>query len=572
MEEEYDEEVVEEMDMEDRLLAKLDEQIEKEVGGGAEKVAASISNSVFDLSIEERAAAVKSARVRAAASPSRKIKNKAKTKNKKNAVSDPAAGKKKKSASDPRQDRRHKKKKKKKKKKKAQASSPTPASSSSSASSPASAPKPKPGPVPVPGPSLDLKKAKKKKKIARLRDSALESASGNAFHELGDEDMEYSPVAERKRKRKGGEKSPAKPPEKAPAKKKKTESQTSPAPKTIKKKGVPTKENVSADSDAVAKGGEKRRRPAGSVLPSASSAKFPRISSDAGAEKELADLFGDDDDDDDGDREEDEEGEDEVVELEEIDDEDEEDEMDEVDGDDDEDEESAEDEDEAEEEESLYELFRRYLMLIAMNYRAIEGRDMQASGIEVPAPEGPGFADVDAALVDYMRTQRRAIGIFIGRYLDEADPPNKALGTLLRQIGRVVGFSCEDYRVGKIECSIDGEDINAAEAVTWYDRAAKRLITPLAGSLLADPRLHGDALISMGVTYWQADQRDRAVALTEAGAEILRSAITGGLLKEGDLSVAFGNLSTMHAELGDNLAARRYAERAEPAGQQHKRR
>ncbi len=113
---------------------------------------------------------------------------------------------------------------------------------------------------------------------------------------------------------------------------------------------------------------------------------------------------------------------------------------------------------------------------------------------------------------------------------------------------------------------------DAAEAVTWYDRAAKRLAAPLAGSLLADPRLHGNSLISMGVTYWQADQRDRAVALTETGAEILRSAVAGGLLKEVDLSVAFGNLSTMHAELGDNLAARRYAERAEPASQQRKRR
>jgi len=134
----------------------------------------------------------------------------------------------------------------------------------------------------------------------------------------------------------------------------------------------------------------------------------------------------------------------------------------------------------------------------------------------------------------------------------------------------------DDHLVGRLFFQIGAvhavlrKDVD--EAITWYERAAKRLTTPLPGSLLADPRLHGDALVSMGVTFWEAGQRDRAVELTDTGAEILRSAVSDGLLKNTDLQVAYGNLSTMHAELGDNLAARRFAERVDASSEGTKRR
>ena len=122
---------------------------------------------------------------------------------------------------------------------------------------------------------------------------------------------------------------------------------------------------------------------------------------------------------------------------------------------------------------------------------------------------------------------------------------NHLVGRLFYQTGAVHAVLLNDHR----------------EAVKWYDQAMPRLNRGLRSSLLADMRGHGDALVSMGVTYWESGDRKRAVQMTTAGSKVLQRAVDDRLLSENALAVAYGNLSLMHKQLGDTQQAQRYAER-----------
>ena len=59
------------------------------------------------------------------------------------------------------------------------------------------------------------------------------------------------------------------------------------------------------------------------------------------------------------------------------------------------------------------------------------------------------------------------------------------------------------------------------------DRAA---VNPVPVTELAAPGHHGDALVSMGVSYWEIGDRERAYELTGAGVELVEQGIAEGLL------------------------------------------
>jgi tetratricopeptide (TPR) repeat protein len=102
-------------------------------------------------------------------------------------------------------------------------------------------------------------------------------------------------------------------------------------------------------------------------------------------------------------------------------------------------------------------------------------------------------------------------------------------------------------------------------AVTWYDKADPLLTAPVPVTELAVPRRHGEALVSMGVTYWQVGQKMRALELTEAGANLVEKAVAGGVLEKDALGVPYGNLATMHRELGNTSQGAKYANLAQNA-------
>jgi tetratricopeptide (TPR) repeat protein len=109
-----------------------------------------------------------------------------------------------------------------------------------------------------------------------------------------------------------------------------------------------------------------------------------------------------------------------------------------------------------------------------------------------------------------------------------------ALGRLYFQIGAVHAVHKQDHDM----------------ACQWYDRAADLLLESTPVTPLANPGQHGDALVSMGVSYWELGQRDRAYELTAAGVRLVDQGVAEGLLAADTANVPRGNLNAMARALG----------------------
>jgi len=140
-----------------------------------------------------------------------------------------------------------------------------------------------------------------------------------------------------------------------------------------------------------------------------------------------------------------------------------------------------------------------------------------------------------------------------GEQRELTDKERKQTGDLLFRIGIMHSLQRGDH----------------ATAVTWFDRA----IPMWEGN----PRLDrdreagqlGESYVSMAISYWQMDRREDALALSRRGVELMVAAVDAKKLEERALAVAYGNLSTMYAEQGDDSQSETYAElasRAEASG------
>ena len=87
-------------------------------------------------------------------------------------------------------------------------------------------------------------------------------------------------------------------------------------------------------------------------------------------------------------------------------------------------------------------------------------------------------------------------------------------------------------------------------ACKWYDKACKPLLKPAPMTPLATPGHHGDALVSMGVSYWEIGLREKAYDLTESGLELIEQGVSEGILANDATLVAQGNLTAMGQALG----------------------
>jgi tetratricopeptide (TPR) repeat protein len=117
------------------------------------------------------------------------------------------------------------------------------------------------------------------------------------------------------------------------------------------------------------------------------------------------------------------------------------------------------------------------------------------------------------------------------------------LGRVYFQLGAVYAVHRQDH----------------VEACHWYDKAAGRLLKQVPVTSMAVPGQHGDALVSMGVSYWHTGRRQRALELTQAGADLVEEAVAGGILPADALAVPYGNLSAMYKAEGEQQPATRYA-------------
>jgi hypothetical protein len=140
-----------------------------------------------------------------------------------------------------------------------------------------------------------------------------------------------------------------------------------------------------------------------------------------------------------------------------------------------------------------------------------------------------------------------------GEHRQLTDGERKDLGDLMFRIGILHSLQRGDH----------------ATAVTWFDRAV-----PLwSGNdcFARDGELGrlGESYVSMAISYWQVERREDALELSRQGVDLMVTAVDEGQLEERALAVAYGNLSTMHAERGDDEQSRNYAEmasRAESSG------
>ena len=136
-----------------------------------------------------------------------------------------------------------------------------------------------------------------------------------------------------------------------------------------------------------------------------------------------------------------------------------------------------------------------------------------------------------------------------GEHRELTDKERKNVGDLSFRIGIMYSLQRGDH----------------ATAVTWFDR-----VIPMWDD---NPRLQndreagqlGESYVSMAISYWQVDRREDALGLSRRGVDLMVAAVDSKHLEERALAVAYGNLSTMYAEEGDDVKSQTYAEMASRA-------
>jgi tetratricopeptide (TPR) repeat protein len=111
------------------------------------------------------------------------------------------------------------------------------------------------------------------------------------------------------------------------------------------------------------------------------------------------------------------------------------------------------------------------------------------------------------------------------------------------------------FRIGAVHAVHRGDH---ATAVSWYEKATPLIQAAAAASLHFDEGRRGEAMISMGVSYWSQGQKQQALRLTESGVRHVRAAVEQGIAASDALAVPYRNLAAMHEDLGDADKSRDY--------------
>ena len=107
---------------------------------------------------------------------------------------------------------------------------------------------------------------------------------------------------------------------------------------------------------------------------------------------------------------------------------------------------------------------------------------------------------------------------------------------------------------------------NHAAAVVWFEKAVPLLGKSPPTEILGDLGGLGETFVSMGVSYWETGNRDKGLALTQHGADLMEAAVKRGTLSKASLAVAYSNLAVMHRQLGEMAVSHvARAESASPA-------
>jgi tetratricopeptide (TPR) repeat protein len=168
-----------------------------------------------------------------------------------------------------------------------------------------------------------------------------------------------------------------------------------------------------------------------------------------------------------------------------------------------------------------------------------------------------GLALYDAVQVDQLRNDRDsalARGQKAIESLEALGPPKDRPADAYL-LGRLY------FRMGAIRA---GAEKNHRAALEWFDKAVAVLQQAAPQVAPAERGRLGETLVSMGVSYWEADQREKAVQVSHQGVEWMEKAVQDGSLPQTALDVPYNNLATMHRQLGQNDEARRFSEKIRP--------
>lgn len=167
-----------------------------------------------------------------------------------------------------------------------------------------------------------------------------------------------------------------------------------------------------------------------------------------------------------------------------------------------------------------------------------------------------GIALYDAVQVYQLREQHQ-VALKYGQqavaYLENAmksRPENTADRYL---VGRLY------FRLGAIHAVGSQDHPNARQ---WFEKAIPVLEASAPHVSPFELGRLGETFVSMGVSYWETGQHQRAVALTEQGVGLMERAARDGQLQQSALEIPYGNLASMHRQLGQEDEAGKYLQKA----------
>lgn len=166
-----------------------------------------------------------------------------------------------------------------------------------------------------------------------------------------------------------------------------------------------------------------------------------------------------------------------------------------------------------------------------------------------------GMALYDAVQICQMRGDQEGAlkhGKAAAAYLSKANEAS-ASPTTSFLLGRLY------FRLGTIHALRDHDH---KAAIVWFDKAAPLLERASPEELSGDLGRHGESFVGMGVSYWEAGQQEKAVALTQKGIKWMEQAVKQGTMENSALAVPYGNLASMHRKLGAADKAEHYQELA----------
>jgi tetratricopeptide (TPR) repeat protein len=215
-----------------------------------------------------------------------------------------------------------------------------------------------------------------------------------------------------------------------------------------------------------------------------------------------------------------------------------------------------------------FDVARRALVAIAASQGAVDGsrviQDFQALGNrELAATTDP--------LVKTRIEWELAEGLYQGMQEAHARGQANVATTLgesaIRHLGNLTPPRDErDYLLGQVYYRLGAEYAvfrnDHATAVKYYGKAIPLLEKPLPPAAVAETSKHGEAFISMGVSFWQQGDQRKALELTGEGVHLVEQAVKTGLAETAQLEIPYANLANMHRELGDATNSRKYADMA----------